>query len=130
MGNFNSGNRKDNKKSLTRDFNFIDSFSLNSFESLPLLINSQYRQQINVTYNDRKRHGGKVKYFECPDCKLRARFLYVKNNRLSCRVCHDLTYESSQCKNHFNSLAKTFAESGMDLKFAKWMFRPRKHKFF
>jgi len=126
MGNFNSGYRRDKKKLVT-DCNFIDSYTLKSFDSLPLIINKQYKQIIDVTYNDRKRHGGKVKYFECPVCKLRARFLYVLNNRLACRTCQDLTYESSQCKNRFYSLAKSiFAEMPIDEKFAKSFFRNRR----
>lgn len=128
MGNYNSGNRKDNKKSLTTDCTFIDSYSLKSFNSLDLTINKQYRQIIDVTYNERKRHGGKVKYFECPFCNLRARFLYALNNRLACRVCQDLTYESSQRKNYFNSLAKMLSKDfGVNPEFAKKMYRPRKN---
>lgn len=130
MGNYLSGNRKANKKSLTTDCNFIDSYKLKSFESLPLIINKEFKQIIDVTYNTKKRHGGKVKYFECPYCKLRARFLYVLNNRLACRTCQDLTYESSQCKNKFNSLAKMLSEDfGVNPDFAKKMYRPRKNPY-
>jgi len=126
MGNYLSGNRKANKKSLTTDCTFIDSYSLKSFDSLPLIINKEFKQIIDVTYNDKKRHGGKVKYFECPYCMDRVRFLYALNNRLACRVCQDLTYESSQCKNKFNSLATIFTEAGMNPRIAKSIFRPRK----
>ena len=126
MGNYLSGNRKVNKKSLTTDCTFIDSYSLKSFDSLPLIINKEFKQIIDVTYNDKKRHGGKVKYFECPFCHSRARFLYALNNRLACRTCQDLTYESSQCKNKFNSLATIFTEAGMNPRMAKSIFRPRK----
>ncbi len=129
MGNFNSGFRRE-KKTLTRDCTFIDSYKLTSFESLPLVINSQYRQQINVSYNDKKRHGGRVKYFECPFCLRRARFLYVKSNRLACRTCQELTYESSQSKNHFNFVAKWFIDYGLNEEYAKKIFRPRKNQFF
>ena len=130
MGNYLSGNRKANKKSLTTDCNFIDSYKLKSFESLPLIINKEFKQIIDVTYNTKKRHGGKVKYFECPYCKLRARFLYVLNNRLACRTCQDLTYESSQCKKKFNSLAKMLSEDfGVNPDFAKKMYRPRKNPY-
>ena len=130
MGNFNSGNRKDNKKSLTSDCNYLDSYSLKSFNSLDLIINKQYNQIIDITYNDRKRHGGKVKYFECPFCHGRVRFLYARNNRLACRTCQDLTYESSQKKNYFNFMAKMFTDSGMDRSVAKRIFRPRKNPYF
>lgn len=125
MGSYNSGYRR-NKKALTTDCKFIDSYTLKSFDSLDLTINNQYRQIIDVTYNDKKRHGGKVKYFECPFCKLRARFLYALNNRIACRTCQDLTYESSQCKNRFYSLAKNiFGEMGIDERYARSFFRNR-----
>lgn len=129
MGNFNSGYRRD-KKELTKYCTFIDSYKLQYFFPLDLIINKQYRQIIDVTYNDKKRHGGKVKYFQCPFCKLRARFLYVKNNRLACRTCQNLTYESSQCKNHFNFIAKWVTDYGVSEEEAKKLFRPRKNSYF
>ena len=125
LGNYLSGNRKGNKKKLVTDCNFIDSYKLTTLYPLDLTINKQYRQQINVTYNDRKRHGGKVKYFECPFCHGRVRFLYIKSNRLACRTCQDLTYESSQCKNQFNFVAKMFSDyGGINPHVAKKIFRP------
>ena len=84
------------------------------------------KQIINITYNDKKRHGGKVYYLECPVCKLRVRFLYVKKTGIACRTCQNLTYESSQCKNKYTGLAKSIFEgTGLDEKFAKSFFRNR-----
>ena len=127
MGNFNSGFRRE-KKTLTSDCNYLDSYKLTTLYPLDLTINKQYRQQINVTYNDRKRHGGKVKYFECPFCHGRVRFLYIKSNRLACRTCHNLTYESSQCKSKFYSLARMLSGNGIDDKFVKSFFRNKSHR--
>lgn len=128
MGNFNSGYRRD-KKTLTSDCTFIDSYKLTTFYPLDLVINKQYKQRVNVTYNEKKRHGGKVKYFECPYCNLRARFLYALNNRIACRTCQNLTYESSQSKNHFYSLAKFVSGMGIDPRLARSFFRNKNHVF-
>ena len=65
------------------------------------------------------------RYFDKKSAFL-ARFLYALNNRLACRTCQALTYESSQCKNKFNSLATIFTEAGMNPRMAKSIFRPRK----
>ena len=127
MGNFNSGNRRE-KKDLENEFRKMDSFheSYKVSTLLTVTIDNSIKQEIIVAYNDRKRHGGKVKYFLCPVCDKRARFLYLKNSRLACRTCQELTYESSQKKNYFNSLAKLFSGSGIDPNYAKSFFRPGK----
>ncbi|MEW5924344.1 MAG: hypothetical protein AB1746_10185 [Candidatus Zixiibacteriota bacterium] len=43
-------------------------------------------------------YGGKRWWFLCPDCGRRCRVLYLPSNQVyfSCRVCHNLTYESQQ----------------------------------
>ena len=129
MGNFNSGNRKDNKKKLVTDCRYLDSFSDWVICGFTASVENSFTQDVKILYNERKRNGGKVKYFECPFCKLRARFLYIKNNRLACRVCQDLTYESSQMKNHYHSLAKFVSGMGIDPRLAKSFFRNKNHGF-
>ena len=90
-----------NKKDLVTDYKTIDAYALK--ESYKLKDSSQLqvaingtKQIINITYNDKKRHGGKVFYLECPLCFSRVRFLYVKNTGVACRTCHNLTYESTR----------------------------------
>jgi len=34
------------------------------------------------------------KYFICPDCKKIYTYLYLVNNEIKCRKCHNLYYES------------------------------------
>ncbi len=43
-------------------------------------------------------YGGKRWWFLCPDCGRRCRILYLPSNQVyfSCRVCHNLSYESQQ----------------------------------
>jgi hypothetical protein len=36
----------------------------------------------------------KLKYFICPDCKKIYTYLYLVNNEIKCRKCHNLYYES------------------------------------
>ena len=126
MGNLNSGNRKDNKKKLVTDCRYLDSFSDWVICGFTVSVENSFKQDVKILCNERKRNGGKVKYFECPHCHNRVRFLYIKNNRLACRTCQDLTYESSQCKNQFNYMAKMFSEfGGINPETAKRIFRPR-----
>ena len=125
MGNYNSGNRKSDKKGLVTNYKTIDSYTLKQDGRLQVTIGEE-KQIINITYNDKKRHGGKVYYLECPVCKLRVRFLYVKKTGIACRTCQNLTYESSQCKNKYTGLAKSIFEGmPIDEKFAKSFFRDR-----
>lgn len=128
MGGINSGNRKSEKKGLVTDFRKFDSYTMKHPCQLEVTI-GEAKQVINIIYNDRKRHGGKVYYVECPVCKLRVRFVYLRNNRLACRVCQDLTYESSQCKNKNYSLAKRILQDyNLDPSFVKSFFRPGFHR--
>jgi len=43
-------------------------------------------------------YGGQRWWFRCPDCGRRCRVLYLPSDEIyfSCRICHNLTYESQQ----------------------------------
>lgn len=128
MGNFNSGNRKAEKKGLVTEYRFLDSYTIKQAGQLQATI-GEAKQIINIVYNDKKRHGGKVHYVECPVCKVRVRFLYARKNRFACRTCQDLTYESSQCKNKNYSLAKSILKDyNFDPSFVNSFFRPGFHR--
>ena len=51
---------------------------------------------------------GKRIWFVCPDCKRRIGKLYLVNNILTCRCCHNLYYadRSQHRKKHFESVIK------------------------
>ena len=103
MGNYNSGNRKSDKKGLVTNYKTIDSYTLKQDGRLQVTIGEE-KQIINITYNDKKRHGGKVYYLECPVCKLRVRFLYVKKTERSIAELK----KTAQKDNHFEALQSEF----------------------
>jgi hypothetical protein len=65
---------------------------------------------VKTNYNDlyikliRFKHC-KLKYFICPDCKRLYIYLYLVDNEIKCRKCHNLYYESqlyNDCKYQYN----------------------------
>ena len=53
--------------------------------------------------------GGRRYFFECPLCGRRMRTLHFWFGKIACRLCHDLTYESCNESNRYNSLFKSKA---------------------
>jgi len=57
----------------------------------------EYRYNVHVESTDCN-YGGQRWWFICPDCSRRCRVLYLPSDEIyfSCRICHNLTYESQQ----------------------------------
>jgi len=57
----------------------------------------EYRYFVHIESTDCN-YGGQRWWFRCPDCGRRCRVLYLPSDEIyfSCRICHNLTYESQQ----------------------------------
>src|SRR5664280_169507 len=56
-------------------------------------------------------YGGRRYFFICPECGKRMRTLFFKKSKIACRLCHNLTYESSNHNYYFDSAYKWMASN-------------------